>query len=65
MMMGQLMELLPRCRGRSDGWYWIVRDDVGDEGHDIKVGLEPPVVLHHVERPHPGRLPRGDAVGLC
>ena len=22
-MMGQLMELPPRCRGSSDGWYWM------------------------------------------
>ena len=23
-MMGQLMELGPRCSGSSDGWYWMV-----------------------------------------
>ena len=24
MMIGQLIELRPRCLGSSDGWYWIV-----------------------------------------
>ncbi len=49
-MIGQLIELRPRCFGRSEGWYWMVpcvgtreellRDDQGDEGHHLEVGRE-------------------------
>ena len=50
LMTGQLIALRPRCRGRSEGWYWIVpcvghgqeprRDDQRDEGHHLEVGRE-------------------------
>ena len=57
LMIGQLMALRPRCRGSSDGWYWMVpcvgtarnsgRHDQRDEGHHLEVGRERAELLHH------------------